>query len=147
MAYVGSIASVNPGAGAPQGCARKTIEDMKTDRFERRLQRTTSQSYQIPAILRNLGGFQFKIVCGYPARRIRDRAQSRRDRHGVERLEPVAQRARGRDQDGVFVPVIQSGRAATGRSPTFRSCKTWWTTDREDRHRVLFGRLPRSGAR
>src|SRR5262249_23655349 len=44
----------------------KTVDEMKRITSTVGCSGRTSQSYQVAAILKNLGGFQFKIVCGYP---------------------------------------------------------------------------------
>ena len=56
----------------------------------------SSQSYQSPALLKNLGGFKFKPVCGYPVEGLRAGFGSRRGRHGVECLESSGGPAIGR---------------------------------------------------
>jgi tripartite-type tricarboxylate transporter receptor subunit TctC len=110
MAYVGSIASVNPALVRRKDAPAKTIEDMKRVASSVACSGRTSQSYQIPAILRNLGGFQFKIVCGYPGSAEYVIALNRGE---IDMVSSAWNQWRsvhaGEIRDGVFVPVIQSG--------------------------------------
>jgi tripartite-type tricarboxylate transporter receptor subunit TctC len=110
MAYVGSIASVNPVLVRRKDAPAKTIDDMKRISLNVACSGRTSQSYQIPAILRNLGGFQFKIVCGYPGSAEYVIALSRGE---IDMVSSAWNQWRsthaGEIRDGVFVPVIQSG--------------------------------------
>jgi tripartite-type tricarboxylate transporter receptor subunit TctC len=110
MAYVGSIASVNPALVRRKDAPAKTIEDMKRISSNVGCSGRTSQSYQIPAILKNLGGFQFKIVCGYPGSAEYVIALNRGE---IDMVSSAWNQWRsvheGEIRDGVFVPVIQSG--------------------------------------
>jgi tripartite-type tricarboxylate transporter receptor subunit TctC len=110
MAYVGSIASVNPALVRRKDAPAKTIQDMKRVSSNVGCSGRTSQSYQIPAILRNLGGYQFKIVCGYPGSAEYVIALNRGE---IDMVSSAWNQWRsthaGEIRDGVFVPVIQSG--------------------------------------
>jgi tripartite-type tricarboxylate transporter receptor subunit TctC len=66
MHYVGSFAPANSGLLLRRGARAKSIEDMKTIETSVGCGGLTSQSFQYPAMLKNLGGFKFKMVCGYP---------------------------------------------------------------------------------
>jgi tripartite-type tricarboxylate transporter receptor subunit TctC len=119
MAYVGSIASVNPALVRRKDAPAKTIEEMKRISSNVACSGRTSQSYQIPAILRNLGGFQFKIVCGYPGSAEYVIALNRGE---IDMVSSAWNQWRsthaGEIRDGVFVPVIQSG---LRRNPTAKA--------------------------
>jgi tripartite-type tricarboxylate transporter receptor subunit TctC len=110
MAYVGSIASVNPALVRRKDAPAKTIDEMKRISSSVACSGRTSQSYQIPAILRNLGGFQFKIVCGYPGSAEYVIALNRGE---IDMVSSAWNQWRsvhaGEIRDGLFVPVIQSG--------------------------------------
>jgi tripartite-type tricarboxylate transporter receptor subunit TctC len=110
MAYVGSIASVNPVLVRRKDAPAKTIEDMKRMIVTVGCSGRTSQSYQIPAILKNLGGFQFKTVCGYPGSAEYVIALHRGE---IDMVSSAWNQWRsshpGEIRDGVFIPVIQSG--------------------------------------
>jgi tripartite-type tricarboxylate transporter receptor subunit TctC len=110
MAYVGSISSVNPVMVRRREAPAKTVEEMKRISSNVGCSGRTSQSYQVPAILKNLGGFQFKTVCGYPGSAEYVIALHRGE---IDMVSSAWNQWRsshpGEIADGVFVPVIQSG--------------------------------------
>jgi tripartite-type tricarboxylate transporter receptor subunit TctC len=110
MAYVGSISSVNPATVRRKDAPAKTVEEMKKISSNVACSGRTSQSYQVPAILRNLGGFQFKIVCGYPGSAEYVIALNRGE---VDMVSSAWNQWRSSHAteiaEGTFVPVIQSG--------------------------------------
>src|SRR5262245_22988670 len=110
MAYVGSIASVNPVMVRRKDAPAKSVEEMKKVSSNVGCSGRTSQSYQLPAILLNLGGFQFKIVCGYPGSAEYVIALHRGE---IDMVSSAWNQWRsthpGEIKDGVFIPVIQSG--------------------------------------
>jgi tripartite-type tricarboxylate transporter receptor subunit TctC len=110
MAYVGSISSVNPVLVRRKEAPAQTIADMKTISSSVGCSGRTSQSYQVVAILKNLGGFQFKIVCGYPGSAEYVIALQRGE---IDMVSSAWNQWRsthaGEIRDGVFIPVIQSG--------------------------------------
>jgi tripartite-type tricarboxylate transporter receptor subunit TctC len=65
LAYLGSFASVNSAFLLAQGARAKNIEDFKTVQTTVGCNAPVSQSYTNPALLKNLLGYQFKIICGY----------------------------------------------------------------------------------
>jgi tripartite-type tricarboxylate transporter receptor subunit TctC len=65
MSYIGSFASVNPAFVVRKGAAAKTPDEMRKISIVAGCTGKNSQSYQFPAMLNALGGFKFKIVCGY----------------------------------------------------------------------------------
>lgn len=65
MRYVGSFAPVNSGLLLRKGAAATSAADMKQVESTVGCDGTNSQGYQYPAMLKNLGGFKFKMVCGY----------------------------------------------------------------------------------
>ena len=65
MRYVGSFAPVNSGLLLRKGAAARSTADMKTVESAVGCDGVASQGYQYPAMLKNLGGFKFKMVCGY----------------------------------------------------------------------------------
>lgn len=65
MPYVGSFAPVNSGLLLRKGAPAKSIADMKSVESSVGCDGVASQGYQYPAMLKNLGGFKFKMVCGY----------------------------------------------------------------------------------
>ena len=65
MAYIGSFAPVNAAFVVRAGARAQTPEQMKTTEISLGCTGKTSQSYQSPAILKAVGGFKFKMICGY----------------------------------------------------------------------------------
>lgn len=65
MAYVGSFAPVNSGLLLRKGAKVTTVAQMRTVESTVGCDGTNSQGYQYPSMLKNLGGFKFKMVCGY----------------------------------------------------------------------------------
>jgi tripartite-type tricarboxylate transporter receptor subunit TctC len=110
MAYVGSISSVNSVLVRRKDAPAKTIDEMKTITSSVGCTGRNSQSYQVPAMLRNLGGFKFKIVCGYPGSAEYVIALHRGE---IDMLSSVWNQWRSSHpdeiRDGVFIPVIQLG--------------------------------------
>jgi len=66
MRYIGSFAPVNTAFVRRKNSPSKTPEDMKTKETIVGCTGTTAQSYQYPALLKVLGGYKFKMICGYP---------------------------------------------------------------------------------
>jgi tripartite-type tricarboxylate transporter receptor subunit TctC len=65
LAYLGSFASVNSAFILAKAARAKNIEDFKTVATTVGCNAPVSQSYSNPAMLKNLLGYQFKIICGY----------------------------------------------------------------------------------
>jgi tripartite-type tricarboxylate transporter receptor subunit TctC len=110
MSYIGSLSSVNPALVRRRDAPAKTIEDMRRVSSNVACSGKTSQSYQVPAILRNLGGFQYKIVCGYPGSAEYVLALTRGE---IDMVSSAWNQWRSSHPqqiaDGEFVPVIQTG--------------------------------------
>jgi tripartite-type tricarboxylate transporter receptor subunit TctC len=66
MTYIGSFSGVNAAFVRRKDSPVKTIEDMKTKPMNVGCSGRTSQSYQSPAMLKNLAGYKFNLICGYP---------------------------------------------------------------------------------
>jgi tripartite-type tricarboxylate transporter receptor subunit TctC len=65
MSYIGSFAPVNTAFVFRKGAPAKTPAEMRKVKSVAGCTGRNSQSYQYPALLRALDGFQFEIVCGY----------------------------------------------------------------------------------
>jgi tripartite-type tricarboxylate transporter receptor subunit TctC len=65
MTYIGSFAPVNTAFVVRQGAPAKTPEEMRKTTNTVGCSGVNSQSFQLPAIFRNLAGFKFNMVCGY----------------------------------------------------------------------------------
>jgi tripartite-type tricarboxylate transporter receptor subunit TctC len=66
MRYIGSFSPVNTAFVRRKDSPSKTPEDMKRQETIVGCTGTTAQSYQYPALLKVLGGYKFKMICGYP---------------------------------------------------------------------------------
>ena len=66
MAYLGSMSGVNPAFVRRRDAPAKTVAEMRGISSNVGCSGKTTQSYQVAAIMKNLAGLQFKIVCGYP---------------------------------------------------------------------------------
>jgi tripartite-type tricarboxylate transporter receptor subunit TctC len=110
MTYIGSLASVNPAMVRRKDAPAKTIADMKKIMSNVGCSGKAGQSYQVPAIMKNLGGFQFKIVCGYPGSAEYVIALNRGEIDMVSSAWNQWRASHAADfASGAFVPVLQSG--------------------------------------
>ena len=66
MRYIGSFAPVNTAFMRRRDSPAKTPAEMKTRETIVGCTGKAAQSYQYPALLKALGGFNFKMICGYP---------------------------------------------------------------------------------
>ena len=66
MAYIGSFAPVNNMFVRRRNAPAKTPEEMRRVESNVGCAGVASQSFQHPALLKSLGGFKFRMVCGYP---------------------------------------------------------------------------------
>ena len=66
MRYIGSFSPVNTAFVRRKDSPSKTPADMKRQETIVGCTGTTAQSYQYPALLKVLGGYNFKMICGYP---------------------------------------------------------------------------------
>lgn len=66
MRYIGSFSPVNTAFVRRKDSPSKTPEDMKKQETIVGCTGTTAQSYQYPALLKVLGGYKYKMICGYP---------------------------------------------------------------------------------
>jgi tripartite-type tricarboxylate transporter receptor subunit TctC len=64
--YIGSFTPVNSVFMRRKNSPSKTPQDMREKETIVGCTGTTAQSYQYPALLKVLGGFKFKMICGYP---------------------------------------------------------------------------------
>ena len=65
MRYVGTFTTVNSGLLLRKGAKVQSAADMRTIESTVGCDGVNSQGYQYPSLLKNLGGFKFKMVCGY----------------------------------------------------------------------------------
>lgn len=64
--YIGSFAPVNSAVLRRGAAPAKSIQDMKKIEVIVGCSGKNAQSYQFPAMLKAFGGYQFKMICGYP---------------------------------------------------------------------------------
>jgi tripartite-type tricarboxylate transporter receptor subunit TctC len=65
MPYIGSLAPSNAAFVIRKDAPAKTAEEMRQKTMNVGCTGRTSQSYQSPALLKNLAGFKFNMICGY----------------------------------------------------------------------------------
>jgi tripartite-type tricarboxylate transporter receptor subunit TctC len=65
LAYIGSFSSVNSAFIIRKDAPAKTVEDFKTVTTNVGCNSPISEAYKNPELLKNLLGYQFKIICGY----------------------------------------------------------------------------------
>ncbi len=110
MPYIGSLAGVNAVFVRRRDAPAKTVEEMRKVSSNVGCTGKTSQSYQSAAMLRNLAGFQFKIICGYPGSAEYVLAMNRGEIDMVSSAwNQWAAGHRAEIDDGTFIPVIQTG--------------------------------------
>jgi tripartite-type tricarboxylate transporter receptor subunit TctC len=66
MTYIGTFSGVGAVMMRRSNAPAKTIAEMRKMTSSVGCTGKTSQAYQTAALMKNLGGFQFKIICGYP---------------------------------------------------------------------------------
>ena len=110
MTYIGSFSTVNAAFVRRKDSPAKTVDEMKKVTMNLGCTGKTSQSYQSPAMLKNLGGFKFNLICGYPGsaeyvlaleKGEVDMVSSAWNQWTSTNAQKLA--------SGEFVPVIQSG--------------------------------------
>jgi tripartite-type tricarboxylate transporter receptor subunit TctC len=65
MTYIGSFAPVNAAYVVRKGAPAQTPDDMRKKTNTVGCTGVNSQSYQLPAMMKTLAGFNFNMVCGY----------------------------------------------------------------------------------
>ncbi len=110
LRYIMSFASANSVFMRRRNSPSKTPDDMKQRETIVGCTGTNAQSYQYPALLKAMGGFKFKMICGYPGaseytvaleRGEIDMVSSAWNSWRVTHKQQIA--------DGELVPVIQAG--------------------------------------
>jgi tripartite-type tricarboxylate transporter receptor subunit TctC len=66
MSYIGTFSGVGAVMMRRANAPAKTIGEMRKVQSNVGCTGKTSQAYQTAALMKNLGDFQFKIICGYP---------------------------------------------------------------------------------
>jgi tripartite-type tricarboxylate transporter receptor subunit TctC len=107
MTYIGSFSTVNAAFVRRKNAPAKTMRHIAMNVG---CSGRTSQSYQSPALLKNLAGFKFNIICGYPGsaeyvlaleKGEVDMVSSAWNQWTSAHMQKI--------ESGEFVPVIQSG--------------------------------------
>jgi tripartite-type tricarboxylate transporter receptor subunit TctC len=66
MSYIGTFSGVGAVMMRRQNAPAKTVAEMRKIPSSVGCTGKTSQAYQTASMMKNLGDFQFKIICGYP---------------------------------------------------------------------------------
>ncbi len=110
MTYLGTFSGVGAVLMRRPNSPAKTIAEMRKIQSTVGCTGKTSQAYQTAALMKNLGGFQFRIICGYPGsadyvlalmRGEVDLAPSAWLQWRTSHVDEIAR--------GTIVPVIQTG--------------------------------------
>jgi tripartite-type tricarboxylate transporter receptor subunit TctC len=110
MTYIGSFAPVNTAYVVRKGAPARTIEEMRKTANTVGCTGVTAQSYQLPAMLKNLAGLQFKMVCGYPGGSDNLLALSRGEVDLVSAAwNSLRASHKHQIESGEMTPVLQSG--------------------------------------
>jgi len=110
MTYIGSFAPVNTAYVVRKGAPAKTPEEMRTKANTVGCSGVNSQSYQLPAMLKNLAGLKFNLVCGYPGGTDTLLALIRGEVDMVSSAwNSLRSGHKGELERGEMIPVIQSG--------------------------------------
>ena len=113
MTYIGSFAPVNTAYVVRKGAPAKTPEEMRTKTNTVGCSGVNSQSYQLPAMLKNLGGPEVQSCLRLSRRH---RYASRLDSGEVDMVSSAWNSLRsghkGELERGEMIPVIQSGLSA-----------------------------------
>jgi tripartite-type tricarboxylate transporter receptor subunit TctC len=118
MTYMGTFSGVGAVMMRRPNAPAKTIAEMRKQTSSVGCSGKTSQAYQTAALMKNLGDFQFNIICGYPGSAEYVLAMIRGE------LDMVASAwlqwrttHTGDIADGKMVPVIQTGLRRNGELP------------------------------
>ena len=116
--YIGSFSPVNSVFMRRKNSPSKTPQDMKNQETIVGCTGTNAQSYQYPALLKVLGNYKFKMICGYPGANEYTVALERGEIDLVSsawnswKVTHVAQM-----KAGDLIPVIQAGLTRTKDLP------------------------------
>ena len=116
--YIGSFASVNSAVMRRAKAPASTLDEMKQREVIVGCSGRNAQSYQFPAMLAALGGYKFKMICGYTGNQSYTLALERGEIDMVSsawaawRVTHTAQIA-----SGELVPVFQIGLKRTSELP------------------------------
>jgi tripartite-type tricarboxylate transporter receptor subunit TctC len=118
MAYIGSFAPVNAAFVARKEAPAQTPAEMRQKTMNVGCTGRSSQSYQSPALLKNLGGFKFNLICGYPGSKEYVLALIRGE---VDMVSSAWNQWRAGHRaeiaDGSLIPMIQTGLARHKEMP------------------------------
>jgi tripartite-type tricarboxylate transporter receptor subunit TctC len=110
MTYIGSFAPVNTAFVIRKNAPAKTPEEMSKTTSVVGCTGVNSQSYQNPAVLKELAGFRFKIVCGYKGGADALLALQRGEVDVVSSAwNSLRASHRGEIERGEMIPIIQGG--------------------------------------
>jgi tripartite-type tricarboxylate transporter receptor subunit TctC len=110
LSYIGSFTNVNAVFMVRKGAPATTIEGLKKTPINVGCNTPLGVSYINPAIMKQFGGLQFKIICGYPGTASLPIALARGEIDMVTGAWP-AWKNRSEVTSGEVKPIIQSGLA------------------------------------
>jgi tripartite-type tricarboxylate transporter receptor subunit TctC len=110
MPYIGSLSGSNAAFVIRKDAPAKTVEEMRQKAINVGCTGRTSQSYQSPAMMKNLAGFKFNMICGYPGSKEFVLALMRGEVDLVSSAWAQWRAGhRAEIADGSLIPVIQAG--------------------------------------
>jgi tripartite-type tricarboxylate transporter receptor subunit TctC len=116
--YIGSFSSVNSAVLRRANSLAKSLEEMKQREIIVGCSGRNAQSYQFPAMLAALGGYKFKMICGYTGAQGYSIALERGEIDMVSSAWATWRVThRGQMDRGEMVPVFQIGLRRTAELP------------------------------
>ena len=110
MTWIGSIVPVNPVIVVRKGAPANTVKDLMKTQINVGCSGRGSQSYIMPAMLKNVVGFKWKLICGYKGSAPQTLAMLRGE-VDAQSSAWISWKIRHWDdiQSGKFTPVVQVG--------------------------------------
>jgi tripartite-type tricarboxylate transporter receptor subunit TctC len=118
MSYIGSFVPSTTAYMVRKGAPAKTIDDLRKTKVNVGCTGRTAQSFQYPNALKNLVGFQFNMICGYPGSAEVILALTRGEVDLYSASWHAWKEAHKQEiADGTFIPLIQGGMVRTKDLP------------------------------
>lgn len=110
MTYIGSFVGSNAAFVVRKGAPATTIDGLRKTQINVGCSGRNSQSYQYPATMKSLGGFQFNLICGYPGSAEIILALTRGEVDMFSASWHAWRASHRKDmEDGNLIPVMQGG--------------------------------------
>lgn len=118
MSYIGSFVPSNAAFVVRKGAPATTIDGLRKTKINAGCTGRNSQSYQYPATLKSLGGFQFNMICGYAGSKEVILALTRGEIDMFSASWHAWRAGHAKEiADGTFIPVMQGGLVRTQDLP------------------------------